>query len=83
MDGVVGDAQEQAVSCGVQGAVCSCSFSVAKAAVPCFLTALLSCCLAEVEGTQTTCYFRPVPGPVSLLLSVNKGVIGVAQVPAV
>lgn len=36
-DGVVGEAQEQAVSYGVQGAVCSYSFSVAKAAASCFL----------------------------------------------
>lgn len=26
-----------------------------------------------MEGTQTICYFRPVPGPVSLLLSLDKG----------
>lgn len=36
MAGVVGEAREQAVSYGVQGAVCSYSFTVAKAAALCF-----------------------------------------------
>lgn len=38
------------------------------------LTVLLSCCLTEVEGTQTTYYFKPVSGLVSLsLLPLGKG----------
>lgn len=61
MDRVIGEAHEQAVSYGMQGTVCSCSFSVAKCCCFMFsLTVLLSHCLTEVEGTQTIYYFRPV-----------------------
>lgn len=47
MDGVVGEAQEQAVSYRVQGAVCSYSFSVAKAAASRFLWQSFCCAVLQ------------------------------------
>lgn len=44
---VVGEAQEQAVSYGVQGAVCSCPFSVAEAAAPRFLWQSFCCAVLQ------------------------------------
>lgn len=83
MDGVIGEAQEQAVSYGVQGAVCSCSFSVAKAAAPRFLWQ--SFCRAVWQRWRA--HKPPVISGQSQDLSCccchcAKGVIGVAQVPA-
>lgn len=58
MDRVIGEAEEQAVSYSMQEAV-PVRFQWLNAAASCFLTVLLPCCLAEVEGTQSI-YFRPI-----------------------
>lgn len=83
MAGVIREAQEQAVTCGTQGTLCSCSFSVAKW---CCFTISDSFCHAVSQRWRGTNHLLFQASPetcLSCCCHLAKGVIWAARIPAV